>query len=388
MDVISGTPQELLSTGNYDAPVIDVSDGDSVVEFGSTIVFETVDSSADEDSGLADMLGGPGLGYHENRSATSRPSTHATPEAMYPAIDLRDRTSARGMSRRQDALREERSQPQRPRHRPNHQMPESMRPRPLPVTTTPSPTMVVDRHTSPLRRRPSHPSPVGYPSHGLSFVRASFDNSSPHHSSTSHSSSSNTFRPSRSSTPVTLPSYSSWTDDTHHRQPRPSRRPTPVQQPSYTPIHTSYRPRSVSRPHRGLQDEFRRRTLLPTPNHSPLTPWSAYAPSHCDPEEERRAGRSGGPSMGVPRRLFSWVERPPRVSSRPRGDRGTPSLPPPSQAGTAHLSTRQSGGRSASEVRGGGRSYWLCSSTVCHHRNWDGKPGERCGNPGCPTRRE
>jgi len=82
MDVISGTPQELLSTGNYDAPVIDVSDGDSVVEFGSTIVFETVDSSADEDSGLADMLGGPGIGYHETRSATSRLSTHASPESV------------------------------------------------------------------------------------------------------------------------------------------------------------------------------------------------------------------------------------------------------------------------------------------------------------------
>ena len=68
---------------------------------------------------------------------------------------------------------------------------------------------------------------------------------------------------------------------------------------------------------------------VPNPNHFPLMPRSIHAPSHCVPVEERGAGRSVDPSMGVPRRLFSWVERPPRVSSRPRGDRGTPSLPPP-----------------------------------------------------------
>ena len=134
VEAMSGIPQELLSTGNHEAPVFDVasdsSGEDSVVEFGNTIVFNTVDSSADEDSGLADMVGGPGLGYHEDRSATSRPSDPAAPEAMYPGLDLRDRNTSRGMARRQDTLRADRTQPQRPRHRPNHQMQESMRPSP------------------------------------------------------------------------------------------------------------------------------------------------------------------------------------------------------------------------------------------------------------------
>ncbi len=139
MEVISGIPQELLSSGNNDAPIIDVSDDDGEVEFGHDIIFETVDSSAEEDSGQADMVGGPGLGYHEDRSETSRPPTHATPEAVYPDTDLRDRTTARGMSRRQDALREERSQPQRPRHRPNHQMPSPCAPAPSPSQQRPLP---------------------------------------------------------------------------------------------------------------------------------------------------------------------------------------------------------------------------------------------------------
>ena len=82
----------------------DSSEEDSVVEFGNTIVFNTVDSSADEDSGLADMVGGPGLGYHDDSSAISRPSQPSAPEALYPAIDLRDRTTSIGMARRQDTL--------------------------------------------------------------------------------------------------------------------------------------------------------------------------------------------------------------------------------------------------------------------------------------------
>ena len=143
VEAMSGIPQELLSTGNYEAPVVDIASdsdgGDSVVEFGNTIVFNTVDSSADEDSGLADMVGGSGLGYHGDRSGTSRLSQPTAPEAKYPDTDLQDRTTSRGMARRQDALRAERSQPQRPRHRPDHQMPESMRPCPSPSQPRPLP---------------------------------------------------------------------------------------------------------------------------------------------------------------------------------------------------------------------------------------------------------
>ena len=42
--------------------------------------------------------------------------------------------------------------------------------------------------------------------------------------------------------------------------------------------------------------------------------------------------------------------------------------------------------RATSEVRGGGRAYWLCAATSCTHRNWT-LPGTQCGRPGCPSRR-
>ena len=79
--------------------------------------------------------------------------------------------------------------------------------------------------------------------------------------------------------------------------------------------------------HTGPIAQSRRRSLLPTPNHSPIHHRDIHAPSHCVREVERGAGRSVDPSMPPPRQ-FSWVERPPRVSSRPRGNRGVPSLPP------------------------------------------------------------
>ena len=238
MDVVSlsGSPQELLSTGNNDAPVVDIASysdsDDSVVEFHPIININTVDWS-DDDSGLADMVGGPGLDYAEENSETSTSSMPSASSAVLPWTDLRDRTTSGGMSRRQEALRYERSQPQRPRRCPNHQMPDSMRPRP--ITNFSTHTLVVGRPSSPFRHIPVQHSPVnGYPSQGVSFVRASFDSSSPLHSTSSN------------------------------RQP--------------------------------------------------------------------------------------------------------------------------GGGRTVSEVRGGG-AYWLCSSNLCHHRNWEGRPGGRCGNPGCPTRR-
>ena len=106
MDVasLSGFPQELLSTGNNDAPVVNIasdSDGnDSVVEFHPTI--NTVDRS-DDDSGLADMaIGGPGLGYAEDNSETSTSSMPSTLSAVLPWTNIRFRTTSRGMSRRQE----------------------------------------------------------------------------------------------------------------------------------------------------------------------------------------------------------------------------------------------------------------------------------------------
>ena len=118
-------PQGILT------PVINVggdtdSDG-SVVEFQPLININTVDRS-EEDSGiLSDMVGGPGLGYAEGNSDTPRSSTPSAPAAVAPQwTDLRDRTTARGMSRRIEALRSERSQAPAPRRRPNHQMPDSM----------------------------------------------------------------------------------------------------------------------------------------------------------------------------------------------------------------------------------------------------------------------
>ena len=114
MDVVSlsGSPQELLSTRNNDAPVVNIasdSDGnDSVVEFQPNININTVDRS-DDDSGLADMVGGPGLGYAEDNSETSTSSIPSAPSAVLPWTDLRFRTTSRGMSQRQEALRSERS---------------------------------------------------------------------------------------------------------------------------------------------------------------------------------------------------------------------------------------------------------------------------------------
>ena len=65
--------------------------------------------------------------------------------------------------------------------------------------------------------------------------------------------------------------------------------------------------------------------------------------------------------MGAPRRQFSWVERPPRVLSRPRG---VLSLIPTQQADRAYLANRKPGGRAASEVRGEG-GLTGCVSAVC-----------------------
>ena len=118
---------------------------------------------SDDDFGLEDVVGGPGLGYAADNSETSTSSTPSAPRAIFTDDDLRDRTTARGMSRRQEALRCERSQTPRPRHRPNHQMPDSLRPRPA-TTRQPNPS----RRPTPVQQPSYSPIYTSHPPHPCS----------------------------------------------------------------------------------------------------------------------------------------------------------------------------------------------------------------------------
>ena len=53
---------------------------------------------SDDDFGLKDVVGGPGLGYAADNSETSASSTPSAPRALFAETDLRDRSIARGMS--------------------------------------------------------------------------------------------------------------------------------------------------------------------------------------------------------------------------------------------------------------------------------------------------
>ena len=74
-----------------------------------------------------------------------------------------------------------------------------------------------------------------------------------------------------------------------------------------------------------------------------------------------------------------------KVCEQPQGgEEGA--LPSPSTSVRGPSGPPDDRRRATSEVRGGGRAYWLCSAPSCSHRNWT-LPGSQCGRPGCPSRR-
>jgi hypothetical protein len=188
-----------------------------------------------------------------------------------------------------------------------------------------------------------------------------------------------------------MPSYTSWTRlhqpnipqhhpshtyTSHHPANRP-RCPAPLQ---YSPRY----PRHLTNPH----PRFR----LPAAHRLPH-----HAPGEREPRPQHRQWRSLLPS---PEERFLDAQRSPTryaqaasrsVSSRRVGRRASPVSTAPStfiRGPSGRLVAPQPGGhrRVLSEVRGGGRAYWLCSAESCTHRNWT-IPGSLCGRPGCPSRR-
>ena len=126
MAVPEETPMELVSTVSTGSLVVTVASSGDESDSGRTVELSS-------DSGIDEMVGGPGLGYRQERRNRS-------PTPLYMATDLRLRLSNTEMSRR---AAERRAAIPRRRRRPDHQIN-------FPARAPPVFTITCDRSQSPF----------------------------------------------------------------------------------------------------------------------------------------------------------------------------------------------------------------------------------------------